>query len=131
MSLGQLKRAEVAIAGIPQAGNNVTKLIELVIDRSDVDRDVWMDASQLLNSYFTGNHANKLNAGRAMSFQKRRGFCCAATSGQHRIKQDNVRLRQPSGQTTIIIDRAQGNFVAIEPDMTDFGLRYNAQHSFE
>ena len=88
-----LQRTEVAITGVAQARNNVTKLIELGIDCSAVDRNVWMHASELLNSHFAGNHADELNARCAVGFQKRRRFTCAAASGQHRIKQHDLRLR--------------------------------------
>jgi len=51
------------------AGNNITKLVQLGVNGSGVNRNIGISASQVFNSDGAGNDTNKFGRNRALPFK--------------------------------------------------------------
>src|SRR5712672_1830473 len=87
-SLRPLFRAESAISGVAQAGDNVGIGVEVIVNRGGPKSDVRMDAAQPLDAFRRRNHAHDSDvAGAALLEPVDRGDC--GVGGGHDGRNDD------------------------------------------
>jgi hypothetical protein len=127
---GRLERAEAAIAGIAQAGDDVGAGVQFGIDGCGVDRDVGVRGTNLGEAgraAYDANESQALGAGFLELRHRSRG---AESGGQHRIEEHDFRTGEIRRRIEIVGLRAARLLVALHTDVRDCGLGYQPQHAF-
>ena len=124
------QRAEDAVAGIAQAGDDVAVLVEMVVDGCDVDGDVGMRCIDGVYAFRRSDKAQEDDALRTLLFQEVERCDGTAARGEHGIDDDEHALADIARQLAEVFDGLQRRRVAVEADVADAGGGYEAQHAF-
>ena len=125
-----LQRAEDAVAGVAQAGDDVAVFVEAVIDGSDVDGDVGMRCIDGAHAFRRSDETEEHDALRALFFQKVERCGGTAARSEHGIDDDEHALTDVARQFAEVFDGLQRLRIAVEPDVSDAGSGDEAQHAF-
>jgi len=120
--------AELAVAGITEAGHDVALLVELPIQGRAVDLHVRMRLGDGPHTLRRGDQVDELDPHRTPSLQDldRRGG--GAAGREHRVEDEaevDVRRR---GKLVVVLDRAEGALVAEEAEVPDLRGRHQLEH---
>lgn len=97
--------AEYSVAGIAQAGDNVTVFIEVIIQCGDIYICIRMLFLYPLNAFRRSYDGHELYVSAATFFNKI--DCCAGTAAccQHGVNDDDIAFGNVVGQLAIVFDR--------------------------
>ena len=113
--------AENPVAGISQAGNDVTVVIQAVIQRGAVDIHVGMRFLKCVQAFRGGNGAHKFDVFWASLFNHRDGVDGGTAGSAHGIYDDDVAFLDIMRQLAVILNGLQGFGIAVKADVTDSG----------
>src|SRR5690606_29687217 len=107
-------RAEDAVAGVAEARKDVALLVEALIDRGGIDRDVRMRGLERAQAFRSSDQEDAADPAGACALEHVDGGDQGAAGGQHRVEDQRVALIQAAGQPFEIGRRLQRLLVALQ-----------------
>src|SRR6266851_9759961 len=126
-----LFRAEEAVAGVPEAGHDITVIVELVVDGGGKDRHVGMRGPEGHDALGRGDETDIFEGPDPAPLEAVQRGDRRVGGGEHRVDDDHVTLRDVVRHLEIVLDGRERLGIAIESDMADARRRYEVEHAFE
>ncbi|AMO47788.1 Phosphoribosylformylglycinamidine cyclo-ligase [Enterobacter sp. FY-07] len=126
----QLLRTKDFIAGIAEARNNVSVLVEALIDRRGVQFHVRVRFFQRRQTFRCSNQHQHFDAVAARFFQQVNRGDHRTAGCQHRVNHQRHTLVDIGHQFLEIRHRLQRLFVTVDADHANARARYMLQHTF-
>src|SRR5688572_29381964 len=111
--LTALSGSKLAVARVAEPGHDVGALVEVIIDRGNVDIDLGMCSLHDFDSLGCSNQTHKFDPLHAPTLEDLRGGRCRAACGEHWVQDEtdrNARLRR---QLIVILHRLERVFIAV------------------
>ena len=113
--------AEGEVAGVTETGDDVGILIEMIIDRGEVDIHVGMGHPDSLDALGGADQAHQTDVGAAALLEHAQGVAGAAAGREHRVGDDDETILDVLGEFAVIDHGLVGFFVTVQADMADLG----------
>ena len=130
-SLSVSAGAELAVAGVAQAGHDVAALVQVRVDGGHVDVHIGMRRRQGRDPFGRGDDADELDPRGAPALEdvdRRHG---RAAGGQHRVEDQADLHRRVDGQLVVVLHRLERALVAVQADVPDLGRRHHLPDAFD
>ncbi len=116
-------RAEAAVAGVAEAGDDVAFVVEVGVDAGGVDGDVGVFGVDGEDAFGGGDEADEFQAGDAALFEEVDGGDGGASGGEHGVEDQQEGVGgEGGGDLDVVLDGLEGFFIAEEADVTDLGV---------
>ena len=112
--------AEHPVAGIAQAGHDITFFVKPLIQGRDVDVDIRMRFLHRLHPFWRGNQAHQLNLIAFPALQRVNRRDGRAPGSKHRVDHDQQAVRRIRRQINVILLRLQRFMIASKAEGNPF-----------
>src|SRR6185312_7143066 len=123
-------RAEETVAGVAEAGEDISLVVELAIERGTEDRDIRVRAVHSLHTGGRGDETEEANPRCAGALERVDGSNGASARREHRIEQEEIALAGVRGNLEVVVHRLERLVIAVQPDVSDARGRNELEDSF-
>src|SRR5438874_5408723 len=130
-SVEPLTRPELAVAGIAETGDDVTLVVEALVEGGDVDRNIGVRARERAHPLRRRDDPDVLDPLRSPLLEDVDGRGRGSAGREHWIEDEadlNGRRRR---QLVVVLYRPQGVLAADKPDVPDLRLRHELERGFD
>src|SRR3990172_944114 len=120
--------AELAVARVAQAGQDVPLFVELSVERRAVHLHVRVRVRDRVHALGRSDEVDELDAAGPPVLQHLDGGRGRATRGEHRVEDEAEGHGRRVGQLVVVLDRPQRALVAEEPEVPDLGGGHQLEH---
>jgi len=104
---------ELAITSIPQTGENITILVERLVNTRNIDRNIRVVRMKVLNSLRSSKNTDKLDIPYSPTFQDNDRSHSLTSGGKHWIEDQTDLYGRFDGQFIVVSDRFEGILIPV------------------
>ena len=113
-----LLSAEDSVARIAKTGNDISVIVEALVESCGVDLNVGVILDDLVYAFGCGNEAHECDVSRASCFNHSNSIGCRAAGCEHRVNYDDEALLDIGWHLAVIFNREVSFGIAVETDVS-------------